>query len=285
MHLLANDNYNGNKQGAQLLPLAKKKELRIAWPSFTEIQTHTHTYTHKHVQMQTSQIDLHTYRANKHCETGEALIFGISPQPPHLASPHCTKSRMINCQNMLGKAKSEAKRAEKRRHPNNIIKSVCLCANVCANEFLSLLYCFCNFLLLPFAHTPTHTHAYTCICIKLSLRDYRHKIYYHLRACVRVWVHECMSVCLPLTLAHSLCHFAIGNIHTLLCFIADTHSNLLSKLNLRLADQFNNMNHMERFALERCEKNFQFLLSLLIDFFLLSFWLSSVFIVFLLAAY
>jgi len=55
----------------------------------------------------------------------------------------------------------------------------------------------------------------------------------------------------------------------------DTHSNLLSKLNLRLADQFNNMNHMERFALGRgafARKNF---ITIFTDSLLEAFRLSS----------
>lgn len=56
MHLLANGNYNGNKQGAQLLPFTKKKKLRgqaLLRFKHTHTQMHTHqcrqvtlTYTH-----------------------------------------------------------------------------------------------------------------------------------------------------------------------------------------------------------------------------------------------
>lgn len=55
----------------------------------------------------------------------------------------------------------------------------------------------------------------------------------------------CVSVCIKIHLL-SIFRNTLGIWHDY------THSNLLSKLNLRLADQFNNMNHMERFALERC---------------------------------
>lgn len=110
-----------------------------------------------------------------------------------------------------------------------------------------------NFFAAPH-HTHSHTHGLTyntCICIKLSLRDYRHKIYYHLSpslpvcGCLCVCVPVCVSVCIKIHLL-SIFRNTLGIWHDY------THSNLLSKLNLRLADQFNNMNHMERFALERC---------------------------------
>lgn len=121
---------------------------------------------------------------------------------------------------------------------------------MCANEFFYI-----------HSHTKRATHVFVLSCHYVTT-DTRFII-----ICRPVWVCVCVRVCV--FLSHILIIFYI-KIHLLSIYSGkgemratlelyglysirrDTHSNLLSKLNLRLADQFNNMNHMERFALERC---------------------------------
>lgn len=103
------------------------------------------THTHAHTRCKTSHIDLHTA---KHIQD-MALIFGI----PHVTSPsrrHSTKSRMINCQNMLGKGKHGEQRIKKKHKTstNNIIKSAFVCVQM-------------NFFAAPHhTHTLAHTRAH-----------------------------------------------------------------------------------------------------------------------------
>lgn len=115
---------------------------------------------------------------------------------------------------------------------------------MCANEF------FCGS--ASHTHTRTHTGSLTTHVFVLSCHyvttDTRFII-----ICRPVWL--CAGVCVFASVSVSVCikiHLLSIFRNTLGIWHDYTHSNLLSKLNLRLADQFNNMNHMERFALERC---------------------------------
>lgn len=136
------------------------------------------THTHAHTRCKTSHIDLHTA---KHIQD-MALIFGI----PHVTSPsrrHSTKSRMINCQNMLGKGKHGEQRIKKKtqnQHQQHNKKCVCMCAN----EF------FCGS--ASHTHTDTHTGSLTTHVFVLSCHyvttDTRFII-----ICRPVWL--CAGVC------------------------------------------------------------------------------------------
>lgn len=147
---------------------------------------------------------------------------------------------------MLGKGKhGEQKKKTQNQHQQHNKKCVC----VCANEFFLRL-------LITHTHSQTHTRSLTTHVFVLSCHyvttDTRFIIICRpvcLCAGVRVCLCLCVCVCAALSIKiHLLSIFR----NTLGIWNDYTHSNLLSKLNLRLADQFNNMNHMERFALERC---------------------------------
>lgn len=182
----------------------------------------TLTYTHRHTDFDSA--------ANTKNATANTDTPATGPQT----------GRMINCQNMLSKAKCKkrkrrwegeiwrwsqgaggragrAGRAGKAGKASQQHNKKCgsVRATMCA---------------------PMYAYVFILTCHYVTTDS---KIYYHLDR--RLPPASCL---LPPTTTHRTLSGAKS-----LESPVNTHSNLLSKLNLRLADQFDNMNHMERFAL------------------------------------
>lgn len=104
---------------------------------------HTHTHTRD-----VKQVTLTYTQQNTAYKTWRWFSAYPMSLPP--SRRHSTKSRMINCQNMLGKGKHGEQRIKKKHKTstNNIIKSAFVCVQM-------------NFFAAPHhTHTLTHTRAH-----------------------------------------------------------------------------------------------------------------------------